>query len=139
MAACSSRADANPNAPTGPISSAQAQAAQAALRGTQWSLVEIEGKVLSLPEGRRAPTLQLTDGGRASGFAGCNQWSASYTSTGDDLRLSAMIMTRMFCNDAMDLEKQYSTALEAARSYRIKDGRLELLADGKTVAAFEKR
>ena len=137
---CSRRADANPNSPSSPISSAQPAPAQIALRGTEWSLVEIGGKALTLPKDRRAPTLQLAaNGGRASGFAGCNQWSASYTSTADDLRLTGMIMTRMFCNDAMDLEKQYAAALEAARNYRIKDTRLELLADGKVVAAFEKR
>ena len=139
-ASCSARADANPNSPSGQISSGQSAPAQTALRGTQWSLVELDGKAVALPKDQRVPTLVLAaNGGRASGFAGCNQWSASYTSSGDTLRITGMVMTRMFCVNAMDLEKQYAAALESARTYRIKDTRLELLADGKTVAAFEKR
>lgn len=134
-AGCAS-ADANPNAP----SAAQAPSAQSTLRGTQWSLVELAGKAVATPQGERAPTLLLAaDGSRANGFAGCNQWSASYTATDDTLRLTGMIMTRMFCTGRMDLERDYAAALEAARSYRINDARLELVADGKVVAAFEKR
>lgn len=122
--------DANPTAPS----------AQTPLRGAQWSVVELDGKAIATPTGQRVPTLLLAaDGGRANGFAGCNQWSASYTSTGENLRLTGMIMTRMFCAETMDLEKQYTAALESARSYRITNTRLELIADGKVVAAFEKR
>jgi heat shock protein HslJ len=139
-AACSTPADANPNAPSPPASSAQTPSAHTPLRGTQWSLVELDGKAVVTPQGERAPTLLLAaDGSRANGFAGCNQWSASYTATDDTLRMTAMIMTRMFCTGRMDLEKDYAAALEAARRYRVTNSRLELLVDSKVVAAFEKR
>ena len=140
VAACSAKADANPNSPSPPGSAAQAPSAQTPLRGTQWSLVELDGKAITTRADEKAPTLLLAaDGSRANGFAGCNQWSASYTTTEDTLRLTGMIMTRMFCTGRMDLEKQYATALEAARNYRITNSRLELLVDSKVVAAFEKR
>ena len=47
---CSSRADTNPNSPSSLISSAQTAPAQTALRGTEWSLVEIGGKALTPPD-----------------------------------------------------------------------------------------
>jgi heat shock protein HslJ len=135
LSAACTQADANPSSP-----SAQAPSGPLALRGTVWSLVELNGKALTTPTGQKAPTLQLaTSGGRASGFGGCNQWSATYTTSDDTVRLTGMIMTRMFCVDRMDLEKEYTTALESVSTYRLKDTRLELLAKDKVVAAFQQR
>ena len=77
-AACSARADANanPNSPS----------AQTPLRGTEWAMVEINGKALAAT-GSRPPTLTLAaDGNRASGVAGCNQFSGAYTTSSDNLR-----------------------------------------------------
>jgi hypothetical protein len=45
----------------------------------------------------------------------------------------------MFCNQGMDLEQQYVTALAATRAYRLTGARLELLGDAGVVARFEAR
>jgi heat shock protein HslJ len=125
---CSAQADQNPNSPS----------AQAALRGPEWPLVELNGKPVSTTG--KPPTLTLAaNSSRASGFAGCNQFSGEYKVNADNLQLSSMVMTRMFCTETMDLEKQYVAALESTRAYRMTGPRLELLADGKVIAAFEKR
>jgi heat shock protein HslJ len=140
MTSCGAKADANPNSPSPPGSAAQTPSAQTPLRGTQWSLVALGGTAVTTPADQKAPSLVLTAmGSHAGGFAGCNQWSASYTATDDTLRVTGMIMTRMFCTGRMDLERDYVAALETARNYRITNTRLELLVDSKVVAAFEKR
>ena len=118
--------------------SALSPSEQIAIRGTEWSLVELNGTAVSAP-GRR-PTLVLADsGGRASGFAGCNQFSATYDLTNDTIKITGVAMTYMFCVDAMELERNYLAALESARAYRLTGTRLELLAGEKVVARFEKR
>jgi heat shock protein HslJ len=88
--------------------------------------------------GRSAPTLLLSArDARASGFAGCNQFTGRYELSGDALRLGPLAMTRMACPDSMDLEQRYSSALEATRTYRIKGSQLELLAGDRVVAVFQ--
>ena len=111
--------------------------AQAAVRGTEWSLVALNGAAVA-PTGRK-PTLLLADNDRASGFAGCNQFSGSYALASESLRFSAMAMTRMYCADTADLEQRYVSALEATRAYRVTGARLELLDNQSVIAAFEKR
>ena len=129
FASCSVGAESQPTSPS----------AAPPLVGTIWSLVELNGKAIG-ETGHRSPNLLLAAaGGRASGFAACNQFSASYTLTGDSVRLSGIALTRRFCETTMDLEKQYIAALESAGTYRFAETRLELIADGKVVAAFEKR
>jgi heat shock protein HslJ len=127
-ASCTARSDANPSSPSAPLP----------LRGTEWTLVELEGKPLAA--GGKAPTLTLApDGSRAGGFAGCNQFFAAYTVSQENLQLTGIGMTRMFCEGRMDLEKAYTAALESARGYRINGSRLELLAGDKSIASFERR
>jgi heat shock protein HslJ len=107
------------------------------VRGTEWSLVELNGTAVAT-SGRNL-TLLLADNNRATGFAGCNQFSGSYSLASDSLRFSAMAMTRMFCAETADLEQGYVAALESTRAYRVSETRLELLSDQRLVAVFEKR
>jgi heat shock protein HslJ len=68
--------------------------------------------------------------GRLAGRGGCNQYSASFTLSGEDaIKLSAAIATRMFCGEPsgiMEQEAAYLQALEAVSRYRIQGEKLHL-------------
>jgi heat shock protein HslJ len=68
--------------------------------------------------------------GRLAGRAGCNQYSASFTLSGEDaIKLSAAIATRMFCGEpsgVMEQEAAFLKALEAISRYRIEGEKLHL-------------
>ena len=68
--------------------------------------------------------------GRLAGRAGCNQYSASFTLSGEDaIKLSAAIATRMFCGEpagVMEQEAAFLKALEAVSRYRIEGEKLHL-------------
>lgn len=108
------------------------------LRGTEWTLVSIEG-FASLPSAAATPTIHFDDDGRFSGNSGCNSGSGTWTATADQLTLGSMAMTRRACaaDEANQLERAWVGAVEGTRRYRVADGRLELLdADGRTLATF---
>jgi len=75
-------------------------------------------------------------GGRLSGFAGCNDYSAALAVTGDQLAVSAPASTRKMCAPAtMELEQEYLRRIAAATAFVVTPGRLELsLADGGGMA-----
>lgn len=76
-------------------------------------------------------------GGRLSGFAGCNDYTASFTITGDRFEVSAPAATRKMCpsETTMALEQEYLTRIAGATAFAIAEDRLDLsLADGSGVA-----
>ena len=108
------------------------------LLGIEWSLVQLEGRPAGPGGGRHGPTLLLSSrDARASGFAGCNQFTGRYELSGDGLRFGPLAMTRMACAEGMDLEQRYAMALAATRTYRIKGSQLELLAADRVLAVFQ--
>ena len=78
-------------------------------------------------------TIAFTAERRASGSAGCNRYTADYSSAGSHLRFSAPAATRKFCAEAglMDQERRFMNALAAVYSMHLEGDRLELRsADG---------
>jgi heat shock protein HslJ len=108
----------------------------APITGQTWQLVEVRGSAAASGANGSRATLILGADGRASGYAGCNQFGGGYTMSGTDLRFSALAMTRMYCEGAMELETRYGSALEATRAWRVRDGQLELLAGDEVLARF---
>ncbi|MGH7585267.1 MAG: META domain-containing protein [Gemmatimonadales bacterium] len=124
-----------------PDTNAPAPAAQAAapepgamLESTEWSLLELNGKIAIGADNRPLTLLLDPAARRAAGFAGCNRYSGSYELSGNSLKFGPMIMTKMACNEAMDTESAYAEALGKVTGWRITGGNLELLA-GETVVA----
>ena len=74
-----------------------------------------------------------------SGNSGCNAYGASYTVTGDQIHITDLRSTLVFCEDAgvMDLEFAYTQALQHVESVRI-DGDILTLegANGQIFMAF---
>jgi heat shock protein HslJ len=72
-------------------------------------------------------------GGRLSGFAGCNSYSAEVKVAGDQLQIAQPVSTRKACPGGMvmELEREYLERIANATTFAVSAHRLELsLADG---------
>ena len=110
----------------------------ATITGVTWTLVEVDGTTVDPAQTTRPATLLLAEDGRASGSAGCNQFGGPYTLTVDEIRFGAIAMTRMACPGRMDVETAYAAIFETARTWRVRDDILELMADGRVLARFRR-
>lgn len=113
---------------------AAAQETGPQLAGPFWQLVAINGQPLA--DGIAASI--LFDGGRASGSAGCNSFSAAYTRDGASIAFDQAASTLMLCEEArMAVEVAYLTALPLAHSFAIAGAQLTIFdADGNALLDF---
>jgi heat shock protein HslJ len=105
------------------------------LDGTAWVLAAASGA--ARPAGD-SPTLRF-DAGRAAGSDGCNRYTIGYSAQGDSLRFPTPgAGTRMACPpEVMRRADAFMQSLAAVRTYRMREGRLEMLgADGALIASF---
>ncbi len=108
--------------------------------GVEWSLVELEGAAAEQGAGGRAATLMLDAAERrASGFTGCNQFGGGYILEGTEFRFTPLVSTRMACDPGMELERRYTAALDAVRSYRVDGDTLVLLGGDRELARYVRR
>lgn len=111
------------------------------LGGTSWKATGInngKGGVVSVAAGSTV-SLAFGSDGRASGSAGCNNFTASYTADGSSLRFGPAAATRKMCAEAgvMEQEAAFLKALESVATSRVEADKLELrTADGALAAAF---
>jgi heat shock protein HslJ len=76
-------------------------------------------------------------GGRLSGFARCNNYSAGLRVAGDRMQVSPRVSTRKACpsGTVMALEHEYLERIARATAFEVTDDQLELsLADGSGMA-----
>lgn len=67
--------------------------------------------------------------GKLSGNAGCNNFSSSYTISGENITIGPAMATRKFCAEPagiMEQEQQYLQALQKAHTYKLRRDNLEL-------------
>ena len=102
----------------------------ATLENIQWQASGInngKGGVVSSTSTHMA-TARFEEG-KVSGNAGCNNFSASYTISGENLTIGPAMTTRKFCAEPagiMDQEQQYLQALQATHTYKLGRDQLEL-------------
>lgn len=113
----------------------------AALRGTEWRAVEVDGERLVSGEGQRRPTLKLDDDEKFEASTGCNGLTGAYTLDPDGLRFIAGPITLMACPAPADaVERRFIDALGAVRSAQISATTLDLKdASGKLRLRLEAR
>jgi heat shock protein HslJ/uncharacterized lipoprotein NlpE involved in copper resistance len=114
-----------------------AGAPNALVSPSRWVLTELMGKQVDQDlDAARLPWLKFErEGGRVSGFSGCNRFSGSVEVAAEDrIRFSRMAMTRMACPD-MGGETDLLKVLETADSYRLEDQGLVLYQDHRTPLA----
>ena len=118
------------------------QAVSPALTGTPWQLMAYNngrgGVVSTLTD--TTVTATFDSNGALSGFAGCNNYGASYTATATAIDIGPGRSTRKFCaqpEGVMAQETAYLQALEMAEVFTIEGNTLILsTAAGATVARF---
>ena len=108
--------------------------AQNPLDATSWRLVSIQnenGDVVDSVPGSVVTLGFQTD--NAAGMAGCNNYSGSYSVSGDGLKFGPLNTTRQACPDVnvMKQESTYLAALEKVERFKMESDRLELLDRGR--------
>ena len=67
------------------------------------------------------------DGGTISGYAGCNWYEGDYELEGNNLSITELFNTEMWCGEQInELEQEYLAALRDAESYGIEGGKLRI-------------
>lgn len=88
------------------------------LTNTYWKLVELNGATVEPGEGQELH-MTLRGDDQVGGYAGCNQFTGSFTVTGDGLSFGPIASTRRMCADAMPQEDAFLQALENAHRFAI--------------------
>ncbi len=100
-----------------------------ALTGTQWRLVELNGKAVEKSDDpNRDITMKLDKGtGRIAGYSGCNNFTGSFSSaSASRISFSQMAGTRKACMDGMERETEFLKVFEMADNYSISGTTLSL-------------
>ncbi len=108
-----------------------------ALTGTDWQLLSYNngkgGLVSSLAT--ELITAVFGDDDIVTGFAGCNNYQATYEVDGDSIAIGPAAATRKMCaepQNVMEDEAGYLQALERAATFEIKDGQLTMYDEDGT-------
>lgn len=110
----------------------------AELLNTYWKLVEIGNEPIETPKGmREAHVILASDGSRAHGHAGCNNFFGNFETRGDTLTFSALGSTMMACPEGMDTEQAFLDALGKTNRHQISGQFLTLFADDRILARLE--
>ena len=112
---------------------------QKSLQNTFWTLhsLTIGGEQFKL-ELDRLPTLEIGKNDEVNGYAGCNTFGGEMKINPDgSLQVSDLFQTEMWCEQGMQLESNYLSALAAGEHYRVDDGRLIITSeDGQFELVF---
>ncbi|MDM0014469.1 META domain-containing protein [Variovorax sp. J22P168] len=111
----------------------------AAIEGPTWRLTQLRGfDAARLPTGPRAVTARF-EGGRVSGFSGCNRYFGTYSARDGRLVIGAIGGTMMACEPgAMALETAVHRALAGTFRAQVSGDRLALDSDaGERVLGFQ--
>ncbi|MBU3750965.1 MAG: META domain-containing protein [Mycobacterium sp.] len=102
----------------------------AALTGTYWKLVEVQGTPVSVADQTREPNLVLAQDGRFAGAAGVNRLMGGYSLAGESLTFTQVAATLMAgAPEEMQQEQAILAALDLVRGFRISGNDLSLVGD----------
>ena len=77
---------------------------------------------------------------RMSGYAGCNNFSASFQQNESSVGFTRPISTKMYCEGKMEIEDQLFSLLDSISSVRMSNGQVELYsANNKTLITLRKQ
>ncbi|MBL7861030.1 MAG: META domain-containing protein [Cyclobacteriaceae bacterium] len=108
---------------------------ESSLKDTHWVAVDLGGEPLSTNIKRPYLILKSQDS-MVQGFGGCNMISGNYETSGKKLTFGQLISTKMFCEDAKDLEPHFLMLLGEVTGFSIREHELTLLAGDKILAHF---
>ncbi|MBK9273546.1 MAG: META domain-containing protein [Flavobacteriales bacterium] len=110
--------------------------ALARLVGSKWVLQTLNGAPIDQSLGERTPYLQLAEGDKVSGMGGCNQLFGSFTVDGTALKFGELGATKMYCQDTMELEGKFTSALRATGGYSLDGDVLRLMQGDRELAVL---
>lgn len=97
---------------------AAADRAPAGLEGAAWRLEELPGVQPAALAQLKRPVTARFESGRLTGFAGCNNFSGSYTLDGDQLRIGPVASTQMACPEpGSSIEQAFHAVLSGTLRY----------------------
>lgn len=98
-----------------------------AFEGPTWQLVAPGAQGAGVGADEKRPVTALFEGGRVSGFSGCNRFMGSYTLDRDSVLFGPLAGTMMACPEPeMAIEKAFLGALTGTLRYAISGDRLTL-------------
>ena len=114
--------------------------APAALEGTAWKLNEITGPKPASAAGLTRPATLRFESGRMSGYAGCNNFSGSYSVEGGGLRVGPVASTQMACQEpGASVERAFHQALTGTLQYSIDGDALTLTSSSGATLRFDRQ
>lgn len=97
----------------------------------EWTLQTLNGNTIA--DLKRPLTINFNEAEKSvNGYAGCNQYFSTYVINGSSIRFVAPGRTKMYCQEAMDLEEKFILALADTESFTSEDNKL-ILKKGETV------
>lgn len=106
------------------------------LKGTEWHLVQLEGKDMTLPAD--SFNLILGEDGSVAGVGACNRLLGRYTVAENyAISLGQVGTTMMLCPENGELESRFTQVLGVVTHYDIDGNKLMLFCDGAIKAIFE--
>jgi heat shock protein HslJ len=108
------------------------------IKNKYWKLVELNGETVKYNENIKTIHLTFHENGLIDGCLGCNKFRGDYTiDEKNNLKISNLIGTKMFCEQASEIEKEIIKILNLVNNYKInKDGTLSINNDSTTFAKF---
>jgi heat shock protein HslJ len=107
------------------------------LANTSWRMTKLNG---NNPVGGVVPMAFFYDDGRLSADGGCNKFSSTYSTYGDQLYIGALSGGRIACGGEVDTQEiTYINALQSATTFSITGGQLILKNNaGTEVLSFNR-
>lgn len=109
------------------------------LVNTYWKLTSLDNAPVTVVANQREPHFVLhADPARVMGSTGCNRMTGNYHLEQSKLHFSALVTTRMVCEQGVQTEQRFLDVLNVTDEWRIKGEHLMLLdAQGQTLARFK--
>lgn len=105
------------------------------LTGNKWKLAGMMGKALDVGKFADAlPMLSFMDGGKLSGFTGCNNFSGNFNLDGKSLSLDPGAMTKKACQGSG--ENEFLNALSMVSDFKVSKDNLTLMDGAKELLRF---
>ncbi len=105
---------------------------------TKWVLQKFGAEQVMMPDGAETPHMSFDlNEKKLNGFGGCNNFFGSFFLKGDQMNISELGSTKMYCEATGAIEDRLMVSLRNANTYQVKDGILTLLQDKDPLLEFK--
>jgi heat shock protein HslJ len=106
------------------------------ITGREWTVVAIDTVLSPVGSGGQPVTMRFDDSTkRVYGFAGCNQYNAGYTLSGDSISFGPGVSTRMSCPGFDALEERFLSSFADITTVTWDGSKLIFSGHGRTIRA----